>query len=77
MRCYTVFGHIHGNTDADYWQLIQANERMVNAGVDVNHFEPVTVEELAENDLLYEGQSKAGLEEQPCDKKKAIRGWRL
>ena len=44
MRCYMVFGHIHGNTDADYWPLIQANERMLNAGVDVNHFEPVTFE---------------------------------
>ena len=45
-RCYMVFGHIHGNTDADYWPLIQANERMLNAGVDVNRFEPVTFEEI-------------------------------
>ena len=60
-----VFGHIHGNTDADYWPLIQANERMLNAGVDVNHFEPVTFEEMEANNLLYKGQSKAGLEVQP------------
>ena len=65
MRCYMVFGHIHGNTDADYWPLIQANERMLNAGVDVNHFEPVTFEEMEANNLLYKGQSKAGLEVQP------------
>ena len=62
MRCYMVFGHIHGNTDADYWPLIQANERMLNAGVDVNHFEPVTFEEMEANNLLYKGQSKAGLD---------------
>ena len=55
MRCYMVFGHIHGNTDADYWPLIQANERMLNAGVDVNHFEPVTFEEMEANNLLYKG----------------------
>lgn len=65
MRCYMVFGHIHGNTDADYWPLIQANERMLNAGVDVNHFEPVTFEEMEANNLLYKGQSKAWLEVQP------------
>lgn len=65
MRCYMVFGHIHGNTDADYWPLIQANERMLNAGVDVNHFEPVTFEEMEANNLLYKGQSKSGLEVQP------------
>ena len=62
MRCYMVFGHIHGNTDADYWPLIQANERMLNAGVDVNHFEPVTFEEMEANNLLYK---KSGLEVQP------------
>ena len=62
MRCYMVFGHIHGNTDADYWPLIQANERMLNAGVDVNHFEPVTFEEMEANNLLYKNQSKSGLE---------------
>ena len=65
MRCYMVFGHIHGNTDADYWPLIQANERMLNAGVDVNHFEPVTFEEMEANNFLYKGQSKSGLEVQP------------
>ena len=65
MRCYMVFGHIHGNTDADYWPLIQANERMLNAGVDVNHFEPVTFEEMEANNLLYKRLSKSGLEVQP------------
>lgn len=52
-------------TDADYWPLIQANERMLNAGVDVNHFEPVTFEEMEANNLLHKGQSKSGLEVQP------------
>ena len=35
-RCYMVFGHIHGNTDADYWPLIRENDLMLNAGADVN-----------------------------------------
>ena len=53
MRCYMVFGHIHGNTDADYWPLIQANERMLNAGVDVNRYRPVTLAELVENNRAF------------------------
>ena len=49
IRCYMVFGHIHGNTDAEYWPLIACSERMLNAGVDVNNFEPVTFDEMVEN----------------------------
>ena len=42
-RCYMVFGHIHGNTDADYWPLIRENDLMLNAGADVNGFATTTV----------------------------------
>lgn len=52
-RCYMVFGHIHGNTNADYWPLIQKSDWMLNAGVDVNGFAPVSFEEMAENNLKY------------------------
>lgn len=48
-RCYMVFGHIHNNTDADYWPLIRENPLMLNAGVDVNGFMPVTFDEMVRN----------------------------
>ena len=48
-RGYMVYGHIHNNTGDDYWPLIMRRPRMLNAGVDVNNFEPVTFEELLAN----------------------------
>ena len=48
-RSYMVFGHIHGTTDADYWLLIARNEKMLNAGVDINGYAPVTFDEMVEN----------------------------
>lgn len=55
-RCYMVFGHIHGNTDADYWPLIAKSALMLNAGVDINRFTPVTFEEMEANNLLLSGK---------------------
>lgn len=48
-RSYMVFGHIHNNTNDACWQLICRSELMLNAGVDINNFMPVTFEEMAEN----------------------------
>lgn len=48
-----VYGHIHNNTDADYWQLIAANDHMLNAGVDINAFAPVTIEEMITNNARF------------------------
>lgn len=48
-RSYMVFGHIHNNTDAEYWPLIAQSEKMLNAGVDINEFAPVTFEEMEAN----------------------------
>lgn len=50
---YMIFGHIHGNTDMEYWPLIERSEIMFNAGVDVNGFMPVTFEELRENNIKF------------------------
>ena len=52
-RCYMVFGHIHGHTDAEYWPLIQRSDLMLNAGVDVNGFEPVTFDEMLNNNTRF------------------------
>ena len=42
---YMIHGHIHNDTSADYWPLIKARERILNAGVDINNFEPVSFED--------------------------------
>ena len=49
MREYMVFGHIHNSTGAGFWPLIRANPRMLNSGVDINGFVPVTLEEMIQN----------------------------
>ena len=49
MRAFMIHGHIHGNTSADYWPYLQAHERILNASVEVNNYEPVSFDELMEN----------------------------
>ena len=50
---YMIHGHIHNDTSADYWSLIKVRERVLNAGVDINNFEPVSFEELVVNNRKY------------------------
>ena len=52
-RSYMIHGHIHANTHEDFFPLIAARERMLNAGVDLNGFAPVTFEELVENNRRF------------------------
>ena len=48
-KTYMIHGHIHGNTNADYWPLLWRRENVLNASVEVNDYYPVTFEELVEN----------------------------
>ena len=52
-RTYMVHGHIHADTNSDYWPLIQRRERVLNAGVDVNDYRSVTFEEMVENNRKF------------------------
>ncbi len=52
-RSFMIHGHIHENTDMDYWPLIVARENLLNAGCDINNYEPVTFEELVENNRKF------------------------
>lgn len=52
-RGYMVYGHIHNNIRDDYWPLIARRSRMLNAGADVNNFEPVTFDEMVENNRAF------------------------
>ena len=58
LQSYMVHGHIHNNRDLECWPLIKNNPRLLNAGVDVNGFWPVTFEEMVINNECF----KEGLE---------------
>lgn len=54
---YMIYGHIHNNTNADYWPLIASRDLMLNAGVDINGFAPVTLEEMIQNNQVFKEKS--------------------
>lgn len=56
---YMIHGHIHGNTNADYWRLIEKTKYMLNAGMDINGFEPVTFDEMLSNNEKHKGEAAA------------------
>lgn len=53
MRSYMIYGHIHANTDMDFWLCIKARDNLLNASVDINGFTPVTFDELQENNCNF------------------------
>ena len=63
-KSYMIHGHIHADTTDDFFPLISRRERVLNAGMDINGFEPVTFEELLENNArfkeAYRQQDAAG-----------------
>lgn len=52
-RAYMIHGHIHNDTLFDYWCILLKRSRILNAGVDINHFKPVTLDELITNNTMY------------------------
>lgn len=52
-KAYMVFGHIHNDTTAEYWPLICRSQLMLNAGVDINGFMPVTFDEMVVNNMRH------------------------
>ncbi|WP_150272887.1 metallophosphoesterase family protein [Paenibacillus tepidiphilus] len=44
-----IFGHIHNTREGDAFRYYQGNTRMLNAGVDINHYAPVRLQELIDN----------------------------
>jgi calcineurin-like phosphoesterase family protein len=50
---YMIHGHLHNRTDAEYFPLIRSNPNILNAGIDVNDFRPVTFDELVKNNQKY------------------------
>ena len=52
---YLIHGHIHNRTEAMYEPLFR-HPFALNAGVDINHYAPVTLEELVENNAAFKRQ---------------------
>lgn len=55
-RSYMIHGHIHADVKADFWPLLHRRENVLNAGVDVNGYRPVTFEELLENNRKFKSE---------------------
>ena len=52
-RSYMIHGHIHADTKSDFWPLLRCRENVLNAGVDVNGYSPITFDELVENNRKF------------------------
>lgn len=52
-KSYMIHGHIHNDTSADFWPLLVARDNVLNAGVDINGYQPVTFDELLENNRVF------------------------
>lgn len=56
-KTYMIHGHIHNDTSSDYWQIVKTTQNLLNAGADINFFEPVTFDELLENNALFKNKN--------------------
>ncbi len=57
-KSYMVHGHIHNDTSMDFWQLISVRDHVLNAGCDVNNFEPVTFDEMIANNEKFKAEQR-------------------
>ena len=48
---YHIYGHIHNNRDEVY-EYMKTQEHALNAGCMINNYEPVTIEELIQNNKI-------------------------
>ena len=50
---YLIYGHIHNNKNAEYWNLLKNMDNALNASAEINNYEPVTFNELVENNKMF------------------------
>lgn len=58
-RACMIHGHLHNNTQADFWPLLAARERVLNACAEVNGYQPVPFDELVENNRRFKAAHSA------------------
>ena len=52
---YHVFGHMHNEQVTKEYNILRYEENALNACVEVNNYEPCTLEELKENNIIFKG----------------------
>lgn len=52
-NAYMIHGHLHADTNIDFFPILRTRKHILNAGVDINNFTPVTLEELIKNNLKF------------------------
>ena len=57
-RLIMIHGHLHDNITDPYFHHIAENEKMLNAGVEINGYMPVTLCELIENNKKFKESVK-------------------
>ena len=55
---YMIHGHIHNNQNGIYFPLIRQMPNLLNAGVEINNFYPVTLNELIKNNENFKSASE-------------------
>lgn len=50
---YMIHGYNHTNTNMDFWSMIAVRKNLLNAGVDLNGFQPVPFDELLANNIRF------------------------
>ncbi len=74
-RGYMVHGHLHQARGPEYGMLRQM-PRVLNAGVDVNFYRPVTLPQLIENNrAFYSGENDALIPPPPPPQRRGGDGW--
>ena len=74
-RGYMVHGHLHQTRGPEYGMLRQM-PRVLNAGVDVNFYRPVTLSQLIENNrAFYSGAHDALIPPPPPPRRRGGDGW--
>ena len=58
-----IHGHIHNNRDALYLPLIREMPNLLNAGVEINGYHPVTFDEILENNVNFKSDTEGRAEE--------------
>ncbi len=74
-RGYMIHGHLHQARGPEY-DILRQMPRMLNAGVDINFFRPVTLEQLAENNrAFYSGENDVLIPPPPPRQKRGGEGF--
>ncbi|MBQ8001712.1 MAG: hypothetical protein IJ298_11075, partial [Ruminococcus sp.] len=55
-KSYMIHGHLHDDTSKDFFPLLCKRDNLLNAGMDINGFAPVTFDELLANNRIFKNK---------------------